>query len=849
MKGDLQDSIQRVAAVVSLGAVLSLAGCGMGGSGSSTNSATSAIAPTVMQGHVHGGQQAVTGATVTIYLAGVNTPGTGTGYGTGASMLASTTTDSNGNFNFPAGTYTCPSPAQQAYIVSSGGNPGLGGTVNNTNAVLMAALGTCPAGGNLITTFPYVAINELTTVAAVWALQQFMGAPSASNAKAPQIGAPNTSYSNGLTGANALSVQSAVIGMDNAFTTAQIMVNIATGTTPNPNYPYAVPEANKIYLLADILAYCINSDPGSSSNCSTLLSAATPAGDTLAADTVQAAWYIAQNPTNNIATLYTYASSSPPYTVGTSGSLGITAPGGTTYKTAFNDATLAMAYAPTLGGSAVLAESYGVAIDAYGNAWFSNSGVALDTNGTTCCSPGGTIAASVSEISAKGSALVAPISSVTLSSTGGAASLFTTLPSSLSVAITSPYNVAIDLNNNAWVGNTTATISSSTNVSGYVAVFSGSTGTNVAGAGTTTGYLTGYKSSAVAIDGGDNVFVVGYNTASSGGPIAGRSLSKMSAIGGANFTYYGDPAAPSTPPDETTNQAVYQIAIDNNPNVSGGIVWLPAPSACSSTLSTTSTDFGLIGQYAGSTVTALADSEIVSNLSGASLGGPSSVPANTSCGTSNDADYFIGQLVSANMANTWGAAADKNNGLWVSDQVATGGFDGLTYLTAPTSSTGLIPSSGTYVNGTAISSSSPTSTAGDFTPYGLEVDGNNNVWAGVYGTTGLVEASVTLGSSGNPPTITPLIPAAAETNQTYGAPFITPEAYQSRFIAIDPSGNVWLTSQSNSNQYANQGTAVTGYSYPNTVSAASAVILVGAAGPVVTPISLRLANNKLGQKP
>jgi hypothetical protein len=210
---------------------------------------------------------------------------------------------------------------------------------------------------------------------------------------------------------------------------------------------------------------------------------------------------------------------------------------------------------------------------------------------------------------------------------------------------------------------------------------------------------------------------------------------------------------------------------------------------------------------------------------------------------------YIGQLLPSSMANTWGAAVDMSNGVWISDQVATGGFNGFTYLAAPATSSGAVSNSATYVNGTAISSSSPTSTAGDFIPYGLEVDGNNHLWAGVYGTTGVMEATVSLGSGSNPPTITSLTPSAAESGQMYGAPFITPQAYQSRFVAVDPSGNVWLTSQSNSNEYANQGTAVTGYTYANTISAASAIILVGAAGPVVTPLSPRLANNKLGQKP
>ena len=112
---------------------------------------------------------------MTIYLAGVNTPGSTNGYGSGATAIASTITDDQGAFNIPAGTYVCPTPARQAYIVASGGNPQVNGGANS-NITLMAALGTCPSGSDLTTTTPFVIINEVTTVAAVWALQQFMAA-------------------------------------------------------------------------------------------------------------------------------------------------------------------------------------------------------------------------------------------------------------------------------------------------------------------------------------------------------------------------------------------------------------------------------------------------------------------------------------------------------------------------------------------------------------------------------------------------------------------------------------------------------------------------------------------------
>ncbi len=58
----------------------------------------------------------------------------------------------------------------------------------------------------------------------------------------------------------------------------------------------------------------MNSDPSSTNNCSTLLADATPSGELyVAADTAQAAWYIAQNPGNNVPALFSLVPASPPF--------------------------------------------------------------------------------------------------------------------------------------------------------------------------------------------------------------------------------------------------------------------------------------------------------------------------------------------------------------------------------------------------------------------------------------------------------------------------------------------------------------------------------------------------------
>ena len=79
---------------------------------------------------------------------------------------------------------------------------------------------------------------------------------------------------------------------------------------------YATTDFNGqlVNSMADMLAACINSNTGSSNLCSSLFTGATPPSATyVPTDTIQAAWYMVANPTNNVATLFNLASSSPPF--------------------------------------------------------------------------------------------------------------------------------------------------------------------------------------------------------------------------------------------------------------------------------------------------------------------------------------------------------------------------------------------------------------------------------------------------------------------------------------------------------------------------------------------------------
>jgi hypothetical protein len=306
------------------------------------------VAAPQFQGHVHGGQQPVSGAAVQLYAAGT------TGYGIGAVSLLSTPTmsDANGNFTI-TGASPCPSSTSQLYIVATGGNPGLSSPTNNASLALMAAIGPCIFNGTQYISNPnlFVNVDEVTTVASVYALAGFID-PSTS-----QIGA---SASNS-------------IGIANAFKTAPNLVNITAGqslaTTPAGNG--TVPQA-EINTLADIIATCVNSS-GSGPECSALFTAATPSGGSAPTNTLQAMFNIATHPSQQVGALYALFSPTSPFQP--------------TLPSTPNDWTIHVTY--TAYGST----QTGIAVDGSGNVWIANESASsvteLATDGTILSGPAG----------------------------------------------------------------------------------------------------------------------------------------------------------------------------------------------------------------------------------------------------------------------------------------------------------------------------------------------------------------------------------------------------------------------------------------------------------------------------
>lgn len=324
---------------MAVAAVVGLEGCSV-----SPSAAPAASSGMAFGGHIFGGSQPVSNASIQLYTPGTN------GYGSASTPLLNqpVNTDANGFFSI-TGDYSCPSATSPVYLVATGGNPGLAPGTNNSAIALMGLLGQC----GTLTPTTFINLGERSTVAAVWALAPFM-------VDYAHIG---TSHGN-------------VQGLLNAFAAAQNLVDIHSGQAPGTAPAIATVPAAEINTLADILSSCVNSNGNTSSTagCGRLFTAATPAGGVAPGDTAAAALNIARNPGHNTASLFSCLPSSGAFQP--------------TLSLAPTDWTLAVNYI-----SPIFNTPADIAIDSQGNAWVlsgaSNSSnlSILNTNGITATFP------------------------------------------------------------------------------------------------------------------------------------------------------------------------------------------------------------------------------------------------------------------------------------------------------------------------------------------------------------------------------------------------------------------------------------------------------------------------------
>jgi hypothetical protein len=280
-----------------------------------------------ISGKVYGGQQPISGASIQLYTVGT----TGLKSASTGLLTAPLSSGADGTFSL-TGLYSCTN-ATDVYLVATGGNPGAG--TANSSISLVAALGPCATLlANAATSF--IQVNEVTTVAAAYALAPFA-------ADYAHIGASGTLPA----------------GISGAFANAALLANTTTGSAGGANLAtgVAVPTA-ELNTLANILASCINTNGPTSGGCSALSTA------TGVSDTFDAAIAIAKHPgTAAVTALYAQSNPQAPFQPSL------------TLTSAPNDFTVAVIMS---GSTGTLATPYGVAIDASGNAWVTNeSGTTL----------------------------------------------------------------------------------------------------------------------------------------------------------------------------------------------------------------------------------------------------------------------------------------------------------------------------------------------------------------------------------------------------------------------------------------------------------------------------------------
>ena len=394
-----------VSAAIAAAITLAITGCA-----NPFNSATN-TEPVVLgaiQGRTFGGQQPVSGATIQLYQVGT------TGYGTGATPLitgAAVTTDVHGAFTI-TGKYTACTSGSQIYITALGGNPGSG---TNNSLALMAGLGLC----DNLTTSTFININEITTVATVWAMAPFMNGIT--------IGAPATNPA----------------GLAQAMADVAVLTNVSTGATPGTGLPTgATSPTAEIDTLADILASCVNSTgAGDGAACDRLFANATSRTGVVPTDTVTAAINMATQPSKNVATLFGLSSSTAPFQPTLS---------------SINDFTVGVTY--SVGG---FSGPSSLAIDSSNNVWITNasgnsvtelSHAGLPLSGTAGFTVGAINTPSAVAIDAAGDAWIANAGTSTVTELTSAGVNVMGSPFS-GGGLSTPSSIAIDSSGSVWLAN------------------------------------------------------------------------------------------------------------------------------------------------------------------------------------------------------------------------------------------------------------------------------------------------------------------------------------------------------------------------------------------------------------
>ena len=858
-----------------------------------------------LTGKVHGGQQPIVGANIQIWAAGA------TGYGNTATSLMTTPVASlsDGSFTL-TGDYTACTTGQVLYVTATGGDPGAGSS--NKVIELMAVIGPC---ANL-TTSSYLYIDEVTTAAAAFALSGFYGGFGGAPDGTDPIGGFGTASTNATGLLNAANTALLLANTGNGMSTAVEAAPPSNGTlTISPptgadgsvtgTTVTATVETEKLYTIADIIATCVNSSGASSTQCTTLFadvppyeaSAVTPpAYGAAPTDTLQAAVYMALNPTSNtnsgstngptnISALYnlTPALGSAPYV-------------GYALSAAPNDWTMGIQYAsssalPANASFSLLNTVSWIANDASGNLWTVSENTTTKDN-------------TITELNPTGQPLVAQ-------------------PGSASALLT-PTGLAIDTIGHVWVTDKDESAGGvvyeyqpgAANTNGYPAL--GTLVTHVTQetpAVVVSNQGAGYTSApTVAFTGGNCTTQPTATVSESSGKVTAINLTT-----GAGYTA-GTPSLTITGGGATTNATgtatVSAAGVVTGYTLStGGAGYTSQPSI---TLSGGTTPATAVGEIKSGALTAIVLTSGVGCTAYPSLTFSGGSPTTTAVATV--LGLYNGTVVNNASTNTnpYGPAIDGSNNVFFTNNGNTGyyarsaintigefkasacGTSSCTYPTQPTlltptplagSTTAVQPyglavdPSGTLWTGgnvsgstslyelTSANAASPGNTNTGATtvitvpkgPLGVAIDHSGNVWTADNGSSSPTNISkVTVSNS---PTV-----GVAGTVSNYTGGQVTSPTY----LAIDGVGDVWVVDggQAYVSEFNNSGTALSpgsgGFAHSglngsraisidgsgnvwiaNSAAASPGGVeeIVGAAVPVVTPLSVGVKNSTLGAKP
>ena len=597
-----------------------------------TPAPTPASTRTTVNGVAFGGQQPILGAQV--YMLAVSTSGSGQ---LSISLLQDTsdtsgtnsvnnwfyvTTQAGGRFTVAGTDYSCSN--QSVYLYALGGNPQVAGT--NVDAGLMAPLGTCDSSGNFSGLTGNVVMNEITTVAAAYALAGF-----ATNAQ--HVSGPS----------------SATAAIANAMVTAGRLVDVSTGMPRGSTASVNIP-GSEIVSLANILGACVNTGvtsnpPPSGSNCDTLFTNATNNGQNGGpepTDTASAAINIAHYPGNNVPTLYGLISAVGGGAAFNSGGLSAQP----------NDFTLALTYTDTsLNGSV------GVAIDSSGDAWVANHSSSMLTEVTP---PGAISSYSDANLNQPNGIAIDNSGSV-WTTNGGNNTLSAFNPNTHTFATASgggldtPEGIAADGSGYLWVANQSGNSLSQFKGSAFGA------GSGTAVSSNPNGYQGGGLDNpfGIAIDGGGNVWAA---------DLIG-SPSRISEMQGATGTSPGtaiSPAGGDTGAGLATNPS--QVAVDSAENI-----WVTSQGGSLTEFNNAGAQLATISGGAGglSTPFALAV-DGASNVWVGNYGGGSISEFSSNGATITALSPASGYHSEVALNHPWSIAIDPSGSVWVADDSSVG---------------------------------------------------------------------------------------------------------------------------------------------------------------------------------